>query len=181
MPNYIGTWVSMACVVFLFLIQQIRNIYGFRSERGRLLLSVPVPGERKRLLFLHLLVIFLALICVAAGMASAWSRQRNAVYALLLVMLLLLTLALLWTAFSFAPTRLYENGLLDRFGFTAWSRLSYGGEQPEWFRLRLTAYDFSRDVRLRKDVFLFCAEAQRDRVREILKGRAEAESEELRD
>ena len=156
MPNpldrYFPVLVNMAVVVLLLVIWQLRCQFGFRGERGKLLLTVPLPAGRRAV--------------------AAYGRMENAPYALFLCGTFLLALALLQTLFSLLPVRLYENGMGDHTGFIGWNRLSYGGEEEGRFRLQASGRDLSRSSRLSRSVSLFCAAGQSGAVRDVLRGRA---------
>lgn len=170
MLQYMPVWVSILCAVVLCVVQQLRNVYGFRAERGPLLLSVPVPKERKRWLALRLVAMVAVLLCAGWGIRPAYPHE---LYVLSLLVLFLGMLGLLWTVFSFVPTHLYENGVLDRFGFTSWLRLSRAGEQAGRFALQVTAQDFAKSL-FRRNLFLYCMAEQQDSVRGVLQDRVVA-------
>lgn len=176
MPNpldrYFPVLVNMAVVVLLLVIWQLRCQFGFRGERGKLLLTVPLPAGRKARLALCAAALAAALLYAAARAIAAYGRMENAPYALFLCGAFLLALALLQTLFSLLPVRLYENGMGDHTGFIGWNRLSYGGEEEGRFRLQASGRDLSRSSRLSKSVSLFCAAGQSGAVRDVLRGRA---------
>lgn len=169
--HYVSVWISMLFPILLLLIQNLRNVYGFRAERGRLLLSIPVPMRRKWLLALGAVTASAVLSYTISVAAAAYTRQENATHALFLLVSFLLILTLLQIIFSFVPVRLYENCVLDHLGFTDWYRLAYGEEGVGQFCLHIIERDFRKSARFRKNMLLFCAAEQQDKVRDVLKNR----------
>ena len=172
-PHLFSALCGLACVLLVSLLACGQASFGSRSQRGQLLLVLPLSGERKVRLALTALGLLVLLAVAAAATAVTWSGTGILPPLLCYAAILVLSWALIYTLFSFRSPRLYEYGLQDHAGFLPWTQLVCDGEDSQGLRLRRLNRNPVQSIHWGRTFLLPCPRDLRQHARAVLEeGRA---------